>query len=300
MPSSAGHRTTATVDRRGLPQDLPRGLGGPARRAGLRHAGSPPRTRRPPPVPSRSSTTTSRTSPRTRPPRPTRSSGSWAAWRRCGRPAAPGTPAGLWTARCCAPTCATAPGSPTARTEAQAKEAFLYRPPAPELRHDRRSRPARRPVQDRRQGGHVDHQRPGRHTRRQDQRRSARRCPGRIRARRGLLRLGARQGGQAGRHRARAVRLGQPGQVRLPVPASVADEREQRGRRHRYEGRPRLPGVRLGGDRRRAAAAPALRGPQGGRRFPQRPHQRLPPGRTRLRVRGARAVPGARDACASN
>ena len=97
-----------------------------------------------------------------------------------------------------------------ARTDAQAKEAFIYDRQHQSYAMIAAPRPARRPLQVGRQGGHVDHQRARRHPVRQDQRRRAGRRARRVRPRRGLLRLRARHGRQAGRHGARPVRLRQP------------------------------------------------------------------------------------------
>ncbi|MFD0523246.1 phosphatase PAP2 family protein [Paractinoplanes durhamensis] len=141
-------------------------------------------------------------------------------------------------------------------------------PPAPELRRDRRPRPARRELQGGRTRRHRHHRGPGRHPRHQDRRRRPRRRAGRLRTRCRLRHLRARPGGHAGQHRPRRVLLGQPQQGRLPVPAPLADERGQSGGRHRRGRRPRLPDLRLSGHRRAATAAPAQHHPAEDGGFP--------------------------------
>ena len=142
-------------------------------------------------------------------------------------------------------------------------------------------------VPDGSQGRHRHHLRAGRHPSVHCGRQAAAGRARRLRARRRLAGLRARPGGAAGQHAARPVRVGQPVEVRLPVPPAVADDAGQHGRPDRRHRRVRVPGLPLRGRRRPAVAAPAQPQPGRRRRLPERAHQRAAPGVPGTRLRGA-------------
>ena len=136
--------------------------------------------------------------------------------------------------RSCAPTCATASASPTRAPTAQAKEAFLYDrqhqsyatiaglgPLADLYRTGAKAVTSITSAPDGTPATTIDDAVPAD-------------APGRLRTRRRARTTpSSGQVAELVDTRARHLRLGQPGQVRLPVPAPVADERGQPGRRHR-------------------------------------------------------------------